>query len=373
MSARFSPFTRGVLLLLCVSPAMWAARADRQAPPPTTFAALIERLSEAGGDFGGDNLISNEQSYLQVVPALARERVRGGVYVGVGPDQNFTYIAEIRPAAAFLIDIRRDNLLLHLLFKALFSLSSTRVEYLSLLTGRAPPAAFDAWRAAEVGRLVEYIDATPPLSDSPRLSLQSRVEKVILSFGVPLSASDKATIDGFHREFMRAGLSLVFQARGQPPQDYYPSLRDLLLERDPEGRQLNFLATEAGFQYVRSLQARDLVVPVVGDVAGNRAMRRLAAHIAEQGQTLSAFYISNVEQYLFQQRRFPDFAENLARFPLAEGAAVIRSVFPSGIRLQRTVPHHYSSSLTQPIARMLADVKAERYLRYSDLVFASLK
>ena len=95
----------------------------------TSFAALIDRLSEPGGDFGGDNLISNEQSYLQVMPALEGRHVTGGAYVGVGPDQNFSYIAQVRPAVAFIIDIRRDNLLLHLLFKALFAISPTRVEY----------------------------------------------------------------------------------------------------------------------------------------------------------------------------------------------------------------------------------------------------
>ena len=78
--------------------------------------------SEPGGYFDTDNLISNESSYLQVVPELRRAGISGGAYLGVGPDQNFTYIAEIRPAIAFIVDIRRDNLLLHLLFKALFQL-----------------------------------------------------------------------------------------------------------------------------------------------------------------------------------------------------------------------------------------------------------
>ena len=86
-----------------------------------SFAALSEQLSEPNGDFDTDNLISNESSYLHVMPALEQGGVTGGAYIGVGPDQNFSYIARIRPASAFIIDIRRDNLLLHLLFKALFA------------------------------------------------------------------------------------------------------------------------------------------------------------------------------------------------------------------------------------------------------------
>src|SRR6187401_1759365 len=99
-----------------------------QAPSP--FATQIAALSEPAGYFDTDNLISNERSYLQVVQDLHKRQVHGGAYIGVGPDQNFSYIAEIRPSIAYMVDVRRDNLLLHLLFKALFAASRTRIEYL---------------------------------------------------------------------------------------------------------------------------------------------------------------------------------------------------------------------------------------------------
>ena len=99
-------------------------RAPAQAVAPalsdSAFAALVARISEPGGYFDSDNLISNESSYLHVLGAMRRLGVAGGAYVGVGPDQNFSYIAQVRPRIAFIIDIRRDNLLQHLLFKSLF-------------------------------------------------------------------------------------------------------------------------------------------------------------------------------------------------------------------------------------------------------------
>src|SRR5262249_29926323 len=128
---------------LAAAAATASARRSPQARTP--FAAQVASLSEAGGEFDTDNLISNERSYLDVLPQLDERNVHGGAYVGVGPDQNFSYIAHVRPAIAFIIDIRRDNLLLHLLFKALFEQSHTRVEYLSLLFGRPVPADIDAW------------------------------------------------------------------------------------------------------------------------------------------------------------------------------------------------------------------------------------
>src|SRR5207253_638408 len=68
---------------------------------PSTFAADIERLSEPEGTFDTDNLISNERAYLEVIPTLASRGVSGGAYIGVGPDQNFSYIARIRPEVAY--------------------------------------------------------------------------------------------------------------------------------------------------------------------------------------------------------------------------------------------------------------------------------
>src|SRR3954453_15325164 len=76
-----------------------------QLQTPTSFASRIAALSEPGGNFDTDNLISNEKSYLHVVPALRDAGLSGGTYIGVGPDQNFSYIAQVRPSIAFIIDL----------------------------------------------------------------------------------------------------------------------------------------------------------------------------------------------------------------------------------------------------------------------------
>src|SRR5512138_3761557 len=153
------------------------------------FAAIIAQLSEAGGHFDSNNLISNEKSYLQVIPALREGGREGGVYLGVGPAQNFTYIAHTRPSMAFIVDIRRDNLLLHLLFKALFHVSSTRAEYLSMLCGRPSPTPPEAWKAANIEKIASYIDGTVASPDVVA-SLRARVDAVIRAFGIPLSTDD---------------------------------------------------------------------------------------------------------------------------------------------------------------------------------------
>src|SRR5262245_26019009 len=148
---------RAALILCALSVLPWMLQGLEPARVETPFATQIERLSEAEGTFDTDNLISNERSYLHVVPALLSAGVSGGAYIGVGPDQNFSYIARIRPTVAYIIDVRRDNMLLHLLLKALFARAPDRVAYLSLLTGRSPPAlpagaSVEDLVRAEIGR-----------------------------------------------------------------------------------------------------------------------------------------------------------------------------------------------------------------------------
>src|SRR5215813_619286 len=182
----------GVLILIAAALAIgpWSNRAATQASAATTtspLASLVERLSEPNGDFDTDNLISNESSYLHVLPALEQGGVTGGVYIGVGPDQNFSYIARIRPASAFIIDIRRDNLLLHLLFKALFAASRNRVEYLSLLTGRTAPDRLDTWRDATIEKIVMYLDQARPLPTAALAANAERLHDAIRKSGIKVS------------------------------------------------------------------------------------------------------------------------------------------------------------------------------------------
>lgn len=353
-------------LIVCAAAAVpFAVRALPGPAAPSAFAARIQELSEPGGDFDTDNLISNEKSYLHVVPALRAAGLGGGAYIGVGPDQNFSYIAQIKPSIAFIVDIRRDNLLMHLLFKALFARAATRAEYLSLLMGRAAPEPAEKWRDAPIDVLVSYIDRTQPEASAVQ-ALRRRLDETIKGFGVPLSPADFATIDRFHRTFIDAGLSLKFQSRGRPARSYYPTYRDLLLETDRSDHQWNYLVSERDYQVVRALEVQDLVIPVVGDLSGPRALRAIAAFMTEHHQQLSAFYTSNVENYLFQDGRFAQFEENVTRLPRTPRSLIIRSIF--GVGLRATVPGYYSTSVVQPVDELVAGYATGRYRSYWDLI-----
>jgi hypothetical protein len=92
------------------------------------FWDMTEAISEPNGYFRSDNLLSNEMRMQYVIPNLILRTQPRGAYLGVGPEQNFTYIAALRPRIAFIIDIRRGNLHTHLMYKALFELAPDRAD-----------------------------------------------------------------------------------------------------------------------------------------------------------------------------------------------------------------------------------------------------
>src|SRR5678815_1216030 len=112
--------------------------ADRREAPPdrltdVEFWSLVQDVSEPGGAFHSDNFTSNEPYFAEVAATLAKSGPHGGVYLGVGPEQNFHYIAAIQPVMAVIFDIRRQAVMQHLLFKVLFELSDDRAEFIARL------------------------------------------------------------------------------------------------------------------------------------------------------------------------------------------------------------------------------------------------
>ena len=103
------------------------------------FWRLAVESSEPDGYFRSDTLTSNELLYQQVIPELVERTKPGGVYLGVGPEQNFTYMAALRPPMAIIFDIRRGNMLVQLMYKALFELAKDRADFVSMLFSRPRP------------------------------------------------------------------------------------------------------------------------------------------------------------------------------------------------------------------------------------------
>lgn len=332
-----------VLAALATSPGLPPApRATAQAPRaparagiPTrlsdaAFWRLVTDLSEEGGFFRSDNLVSNEVTYQHVIPELTRRAAAGGVYLGVGPDQNFSYIAALRPRIAFVIDIRRQNMLQHLMYKALIEMSPDRAEFLSRLFSRRRPPGLGAGTPA-AGMLEAYGGAAPD-SALFRRNLAAVRRQLVRHHRFALSADDLRAIEYVYGAFFSAGPDLTYtfgSARGGPYRvRWMPTYAELMAQTDAEGEPRSYLATEANYRVLRDLERNNLLVPLVGDFAGDKALRAVGRYVKEHGATVSAFYTSNVEQYLFRQgddwRRF---FENVATLPVDSSSTFVRAVF----------------------------------------------
>lgn len=346
-----------------------AAKALEKSFTPEQFGQLIGRFSEPNGYFDTDNLISNESSYLHVLGKMRQMKVSGGAFIGVGPDQSFSYIAQVRPSIVFMTDIRRDNLLQHLLFKALFALSRNRIEYLCLFFGKPTPADLKAWDSRGVAEIVAYLDKTASkreLFESTKSTIQTKVK----SFGVKLESAELEMIGRIQTAFFDGGLDLKFTSRNRPPREYYPNYRDLLLEKDLTGKQANYLASEDDFQFLKSLEERNLVIPVVANLAGDHGLKTIAQFLSERGERVSAFYTSNVEFYLMRGDDFERFAENVSRLPRDERSVIIRSYFNGawGYPHPQSVSGYYSTQLLQTMESFAKEQAGGGYRSYNDVI-----
>lgn len=288
------------------------------------FRALVTDLAEPEGIFRSDNLVSNEDTFQVVLQELQRSVKPGGVYVGVGPDQNFTYIAALKPSIVFIPDIRRGNLHMHLMYKALMELSPDRVSFLSRLFSRKrPDGVTTASTSSQIFEAYSNMPPTRSMFDETLAELLAHLKKVR---GFQLSESDTAGIEFILSAFYSSGPYLQY-ASSPLGRTRYPSFAELQTATDQAGVPRAYLAAEENYKAVRTMQMNNLIVPTVGNFGGPKTLRAIGAWVRARGGRVTTFYTSNVEQYLFQDRLWDAFAGNVASMPLDQSSTLIRSCF----------------------------------------------
>lgn len=326
-------------VVLAAALVLAAPTAVGQAPKPALPASLTSAqfwklssdLSEPPGYFRSENLVSNEHTFQYVIPALQQAVGPGGVYLGVAPDQNFTYIAAIRPRMAFIMDIRRGNLLLHLMYKALFELSADRAEFVSRLFSKPrPPGLGPSTSVLALFSAYARVETSEALY---RQNVAAIRNHLLRRRGLPLSGDDWQQLESIYFAFFWDGPALRYSS---PPAGFggfrgggssrFPTYEEMIVQTDATGTPRSYLATEEAFRFIKGLETRNLIVPVMGNFAGPKALRAIGRYVRERRSTVAAYYVSNVEQYLFQDRLFETFARNLATLPVDARSTFIRSV-----------------------------------------------
>ena len=364
------PFRHLILALAipaALSPLNSSCLSRRGASPETIddaeFGRLVAQLSEDGGYFWSNNYISNETSYLHVVDGLENLDKPRGAYVGVGPNQNFTYIAATRPKLAVIVDIRRQNMLEHLLFKILIERSESREEYLSRLLSRPLSRALGS--EASLTEIVEAVADAEPNEAFHAEQLAYVLDELSRFPGLGLSNADFEDLRLVFRELYRQGFDIKYDSWRS---FFFPSLKEFILETDLTGRHRNWLASEEAFSYVRRMERENRIVPVVGDFAGEHALRRVGRLLESQNLTVSTFYLSNVEFYLFRQRKWTDFVANVEHLPTDDSSVFIRAYANLHRPHPKMVGDHITVTLVQSIHSFLRNARAGRYRNLWDVV-----
>jgi hypothetical protein len=327
-------FGLGLLLALSAAGIYFAPHPDavRQSIPErlsdTEYWSLIKEFSEPGGYFRSENFVSNESAFQRVIPTLKRYTKPGGVYLGVGPDQNFTYIAALEPKLAFIVDVRRQNMLLHLMYKALFELSGDRTDFLSRLFARPMPPEM---HAANPEHLFAVLSKTPSDPDMAKATLDSILERLRDHHHFELSNEDSTSIEHVYNAFVSAGPEIRYSFPNQYAWRRFPTYSELMLETDGTkengGEQQSYIASEENFRAIQRMESENRIVPIVGDFAGEKALRSVGQYIRNHDATVSTFYTSNVEFYLFQTEDWRKFLDTVSALPMTTESTVIRSYF----------------------------------------------
>jgi hypothetical protein len=338
-SSRKVPFSVLVLLLAASIVSLTTA-----APPIPTqlsdeqFWQLSSSMSEPDGVFRSDNLLSNELNFQYVIPELLNVAQPGRVYMGVGPEQNFSYIAALKPSMAFILDIRHGNLDVHLLYKALFEMSGNRSEFVSKLFSRQQPSDLSTTASAtQIFAAYRQQEKDKELFES---TLKAVMDNLEMKHKFPLSAGDEDGIKWALSNYYNFGPDIYYNASDA---SFAPAIVgadsaggrrggggssvtyvDLMTADDGSGTERSYLANEENFKVLKDLQTKNLLVPVVGDFGGPKAIREVGKYLKSVGGMVSTFYLSNVEQYLANESGKTDaFLSSVATLPIDDTSRFI--------------------------------------------------
>ena len=256
--------------------------------------------------------------------------------------------------------------------KELFAASKDRKDYLAQLFARPPPPGIQLSSDANALKLLDLFEGLAPNQAFFEETIEKLWQSIRSKFPRLVKDRDRITIERIARSFHYKGLDIAYEIPGRPELNFFPSWGSLLVETDRAGRLGHYLNSQESFLFLKKLQQENRLIPVVGNLAGSKAVQGVAAEVKRRGLTVSILYLSNVEFYLFRNGTLSRFIENLSFLPIDNGSIVIRSYFNqlTGYRESHpdSVAGHLSVSLVQRIQSFLMNARSQPYTDYWDLV-----
>ncbi|KFE71103.1 hypothetical protein [Hyalangium minutum] len=246
--------------------------------------------------------ISNEDT-LELFHNAVKDK--GGVYVGVGTDQNYLLGAWARAEGLVLLDFDQSVVDLHRVYRVIF------------LAAETPGAFLELWQKqsrSEVRRLIQ---------------------------------------EGYSDKRQRAGALLALNtARGAVERRF-----GRLMAQMAKANQTCFLTNAADYAHLRRLFQEDKVFMVRGDLTARRTMKALGEALSASGKTVGVLYLSNAEQYFAYDAQYRN---NIRGLALTENSVVLRTSGERGIPHVKGTHYHYNTQSGPNFVAWLDDKKTRK-------------
>lgn len=246
----------------------------------------------------------------------------GGCYIGVGTDQNFSFIAKAKSDYAWLMDFDPVIVKVNLIHLYLLNISKDYEEFKNFWARKNEKKSFE---------LVKQ-----------KFSSDKDWKMIEKAWEVS------------HRNFS--------------------GVEDRLNE-------LNFMSRKFGlvtfsnntdeFLFLKKKVSENKIVAVNGDLTGSKSMRNISKLANSLGCKIRILYLSNAEEYF----RYPeDMRENFISLPTDEKGIVIRTMtsgtkqflgYPDGEKFEDSFPLHYN---LQPISSLQEWMKFKVYISTVDML-----
>ena len=215
--------------------------------------------------------------------------------------------------------------------------------------------------------MFQYFDSAETSEDVFHANLANLQKEIVETFHFTLSRDDRRALEYVYDAFWKAGDGISFRfGNNGYGNGGFPDLRELMLATDRSGRESSFLAHDDDYEFVRKLEMQNRIIPVVGDFGGSKALAGVGDFLRDNGYTVSAFYTSNVEQFLYQENEFDAYVANVRHFPVRDNSVFIRAAR----RNYDQYPSQFRRLVVQleKIPVFLKDYEAGLYPNYFNLV-----
>lgn len=266
--------------------------------------------------------VSNEMRIDLFRPYL--EDLKGG-YVGVGTDQNLTFIAWAKSDVAWLVD-------------------------------------FDPV-VVGVNRIhIFFLSRSPTYSDYLKLWDRSKKQK---------AESYTLILDHFKNDPDLAVVKQSWRVAQQGYNDVPMRLKELNHMTEKFGLK-SFHNDPAQYQHLHRMAKEGRILALPGDLRGSHTIQGVSEAAKRLGLPIQVLYMSNAEEYFMNP---PGFRKNILSFPSTQDSVVVRTLtnlvrskfgYPEGEKYPKDFPFHYN---LQPLSVMKEWMKYDKEFKVAHMLF----